>query len=63
MTERDFAKAAGVPPHPRPLSRKGRGEKIGMKRLLTLLPSPLAGEGVGGEGGPGVGVPKSRTRI
>ncbi len=49
--------ADGEPRHPRPLSRKGRGEKLKMMFICavrtnpsTLPPSPLAGEGLGVRG-------------
>jgi len=46
---------SSLPPHPRPLSREGRGEKDlqtlrASSSYKLLLPSPLAGEGPGVEG-------------
>ncbi|HXY32892.1 MAG TPA: c-type cytochrome domain-containing protein [Planctomycetaceae bacterium] len=53
-----FPHTDGGPPHPQPLSRKGRGEKIFARRDFVrpaptprlFPPSPLAGEGLGVRG-------------
>jgi hypothetical protein len=70
MTVCDFQTPIAGAPHPQPLSRKGRGEKTGVREslwevapTLTLFPpSPLAGEGLGVRGHP-ASDPKSRTVI
>jgi hypothetical protein len=71
MTMCDFqTPIAGAPPHPQPLSRKGRGEKTGVRGIVvgsranadSLPPSPLAGERLGARGHP-TSDAKSRTVI
>jgi hypothetical protein len=73
MTVRNCGGTRSGAPHPRPLSREGRGEKDSAKQrhlrrktiFVTLLRSPLAGEGLGVAGGEGypATVRESRTVI
>jgi pantoate--beta-alanine ligase len=57
-----------VPPHPQPLSHEGRGEKICTRlafassaNVVTLPPSPLAGEGLGVRGPTSIAVAEPRV--